>query len=366
MVRKNKIKVIIVDDSAAVRKVLQDVLGSDREIEVLAVASDPIIAMSHMNKEWPDVIITDIAMPRKDGITFVKEIMASKPTPVIICSGLTKENARVSIDAMAAGAVEVISKPQFGVRDFLQDSSQSLIESVKTAASAVLKNLHHTDVRASAVEPKLTADALIPPLSGERVGLTSDRIVAIGASAGGTQAIEYVLVDLPAVTPPIAIVQHMPEAFTGAFAARLDGMCRIKVKEAEQGEVFVPGKALIAPGNMHMMVERTGQHYKAVLKDGPLVSRHKPSVDVLFRSMAKNVGKNGLGIILTGMGDDGAAGMLEMKQAGVKTIAQDRETSVVFGMPKMAIERGGASFVFPLDKMAAEIVAFLPNTRDEW
>ncbi|MBN1531977.1 MAG: chemotaxis response regulator protein-glutamate methylesterase [Spirochaetes bacterium] len=364
MAHKNKIRVIIVDDSAAVRKVLQEVLSTDSQIEVMAVASDPILAMNHMNKEWPDVIITDIAMPRKDGITFVKEIMATKPTPVIICSGLTKENARVSIDAMAAGAVEVISKPQFGVRDFLQDSSQSLIESVKTAASAVLKNLHHTDVRASAVEPKLTADALIPPLAGGHVRITTDRIVAIGASAGGTQAIEYILVELPVETPPIAIVQHMPEAFTGAFASRLNSMCQITVKEAEQGELFVPGKALIAPGNVHMMVERTGQHYKAVLKDGPLVSRHKPSVDVLFRSMAKNVGKNGLGIILTGMGDDGAAGMLEMKQAGVKTVAQDRDTSVVFGMPKMAIERGGASFVFPLNRMSSEIAAFLPNNRE--
>jgi len=265
---------------------------------------------------------------------------------------------------MAAGAVEIISKPKFGVRDFLQDSSQSLIESVKAAASAVLQNLRHTKVRVS-VEPKLSADALIPPPTGARAHKSADRIIALGASAGGTQAIEYVLHELPETAPPIAIVQHMPETFTGAFASRLDGICRVEVREARDGEILVPGKVLIAPGNRHLLIERTGQHYKAVLKDGPLVSRHRPSVDVLFRSVAKCAGKNALGIILTGMGDDGASGMLEMKRAGVTTVAQDRESSVVFGMPKSAIDRGGVDKILPLSRISAEIMAVTAGFREE-
>jgi two-component system, chemotaxis family, protein-glutamate methylesterase/glutaminase len=352
----DRIKVIIVDDSASVRQALSDILSSNKSIEVLNASSDPIIAMKHMEKEWPDVIISDIAMPRKDGLTFVREIMATHPTPVIICSSLTEENADISLEAMAAGAVTVISKPKIGARDFLHDSALLLIESVKSAATANVKNF---DLKASVkkIKPKQAAIATSPPPKKSSSEIT-EKIIAIGASAGGTQAIETVLVSLPDDLPGIVIVQHMPEKFTEAFAKRLNSFCAVTVKEAEDNEIIEKGVVLIAPGNYHLTIKKNVNGYIASVKNGPLISRHRPSVDVLFRSVAQHASANALGIILTGMGDDGAMGLSEMKAAGAKTIAQDKKTSVVFGMPAEAIKKGGVDKVVPLDDIYKEIINF--------
>ncbi|MBN2038767.1 MAG: chemotaxis response regulator protein-glutamate methylesterase [Spirochaetes bacterium] len=347
---------MIVDDSASVRQVLTEILSSDSGIEVIAASSDPIIAMKHMERQWPDVIISDIAMPRKDGITFVREIMKMRPTPVIICSALTEENAGLSMEAMAAGAVSVISKPKLGARDFLFESALTLIDSVKSAAKANIKNIK--SAAAIKYEPKKSADAMILPASGKSIAGTSDRIIAIGASTGGTQAIESILTALPEGTAGIAITQHMPERFTDAFARRLNQYCTLTVKEAENNESIERNKVLIAPGNRHLMITRNGNTYCAVVKDGPLISRHRPSVDVLFRSVAQNASTNALGIILTGMGDDGAAGMAEMKKSGASTIAQNKETSVVYGMPGEAVKKGGVDKILPLERIVYEITKF--------
>ncbi len=351
------IKVIVVDDSASVRQILSEILGSDPGIEVIAASSDPIIALNHMKKEWPDVIVSDIEMPRKDGITFVREIMAERPTPVVICSALTEKNARISMEAMAAGAVYIISKPKVGMKDFLYESGLAIIDAVKSAARANVKMLKQKPSPVK-IEPKLTADAVLSPAGKKSVRAGADKIVAIGASAGGTQAVEHILKELTPDCPGIVIVQHMPEKFTEAFAARLNNLCDVEVREAADGDRIVPGTAYIAPGNRHTIVERQGNQYRITVKDGPLVSRHRPSVDVLFRSVARCAGDNALGIILTGMGDDGARGMVEMKNIGVRTIAQDKETSIVFGMPKEAIDRGGVDRIVPLQEISREIAAF--------
>lgn len=351
------LKVIVVDDSASVRKVLSEVLSSDNGIEVIAASSDPIIARKHMDKEWPDVIVSDIDMPRKDGLTFLKEIMEERPTPVVICSSLTETNAKLSLDAMSAGAVSVISKPKLGVSEFLTDSAMMIIDVVKAAASANLQKLHVKDRATMKIEPKHNADVIIQPGINRDKGMT-DRIVAIGASAGGTQAIEAVLSALPEKCPPIVIVQHMPEKFTFYFSERLNSNCKISVAEAKDGDYLENGKALIAPGNIHLAIVRHGAHYKVTLKDGPLVSRHRPSVDVLFRSVAKYAGKNAIGIILTGMGDDGAAGMAEMHRGGTYTVAQDEKSSAVYGMPKEAVKRGGVKEILPLEEIPRIIMEF--------
>jgi two-component system chemotaxis response regulator CheB len=352
-----KIKVHIVDDSATVRMVLSELLASDPAIEIIAVSSDPIIAEKKLEKEWPDVFILDVEMPHKDGITFLKEIMAKRPTPVVMCSHLTVKNARITMEALASGAVEIIAKPDVGLKEFFLDSAISLIDAVKSASHA---NVSKMDLPGSIkpVQNKLSADVVLAPWDGHKINRATDKLIAIGASAGGTQAIEAVLTALPENVPGVIIVQHMPEKFTKAFAERLDKICRINVKEAEDGESIAPGNAYIAPGNFHMFIDRVGEHYKIIVKDGPLVSRHRPAVDVLFRSVAKMAGKNAIGIILTGMGDDGAVGMLEMKNAGSKTVAQNEETCVVFGMPKEAIKRGAVDKIVPLNKVPDEIMHF--------
>ncbi|MBN2403048.1 MAG: chemotaxis response regulator protein-glutamate methylesterase [Spirochaetes bacterium] len=351
----DRTKVIIIDDSASVRQVLSEILSSDNSIEVIAASSDPIIAMKYMEKNWPDVIISDIAMPRKDGITFVKEIMATRPTPVIICSALTEENAELSMNAIAAGAVSIISKPKIGARDFLYESTHILLETVKSAAKAEIKNLK-TVIRHT--EPKKIINAIGPPAGQKTIPGLREKIIAIGASAGGTQAIESILVLLPDDTAGIVIVQHMPEKFTEAFAKRLNSFCGIYVKEAAHNDRIEKGTALIAPGNRHLMIAKDMNGYYSVIKDGPVINHHKPSVDVLFRSVAQNASSNALGIILTGMGDDGAAGMLEMKNAGIKTIAQDKQTSVVYGMPAEAVKKGGVDKIIPLNAIHLEIINF--------
>ena len=310
-------------------------------------SSDPVFAENHFNREWPDVIILDVEMPRKDGITFLQEIMARRPTPVIIFTA----HGKIAMQAMAAGAVEVLSKPSLELKKFLYDSVTMLTDAVKSAAQAKVVRIPERKTAEVKIRPKLTADSVLSPWDGRTVARTKDRVVAIGASTGGTQAIEYVLTALPKESPGIVIVQHMPEKFTQAFAERLNDICEIEVKEAAHGDLVHSGQALIAPGNRHMLLNRRGDEYYVTVNDGPLVSRHRPSVDVLFRSAAKNAGANTLGVIMTGMGDDGAAGMLEMRNAGAKTIAQDEKSCVVFGMPKEAIKRGGAEQVLPLEKI---------------
>jgi two-component system, chemotaxis family, protein-glutamate methylesterase/glutaminase len=344
----NRIKVMVVDDSAVVRQVVTGLLEEDPAIEVIGAASDPLLAMVRMKDRWPDVIVLDIEMPRMDGITFLRKIMAERPTPVVICSTLAEQGARTSMEALAAGAVAIITKPQLGIKQFLHDSSDDLIGAVKAAARANVRHL--------AATVKHTADAVLPPLEGRAMTQTTERVVAIGTSTGGTQALERVLTALPRVCPGIVIVQHMPEKFTAEFAARLDGISQISVREARHGDRVVPGQALIAPGGKHLLLRRNGAQYFADVIDGPLVNRHRPSVDVLFRSTAKCAGANALGIIMTGMGDDGAAGLLEMRKAGASTLAQDEQSCVVYGMPKEAVQRGAVEKIVPLHAIAREIL----------
>ncbi|MDO8812591.1 MAG: chemotaxis response regulator protein-glutamate methylesterase [Gallionella sp.] len=358
----NKIKVLIVDDSAVVRQVLQAVLEHDPSIQVIGVASDPIFALDKMNREWPDVIVLDVEMPRMDGITFLKKIMAEHPTPVVICSTLTERGAATTVLAMEAGAVTIVTKPKIGLKQFLSDSAADLINAVKEASQVNVSRLKPALVRAAPgsatrVEPKLTADAIMPAAGVHAMAQTTERIVAIGTSTGGTQALEAVLTALPRVCPGIVIVQHMPEKFTASFAARLNSLCEIEVREAQNNDRVIPGLALIAPGGRHMLLKRSGAYYHVEVMDGPVVNRHRPSVDVLFRSVAKFAGKNATGIIMTGMGDDGAHGLKEMHDAGAPTVAQDEETCVVFGMPKEAIKLGGVDRIMGLQDIPRAILA---------
>jgi two-component system chemotaxis response regulator CheB len=297
----NKIRVLIVDDSAVVRQTLRDVLESDPEIEVIATAGDPFVAADRIAEQVPDVITLDIEMPRMDGLTFLKKLMSQHPIPVVICSSLAEEGAQSTFRALEYGAVEIVTKPRLGTKQFLEDSRVELCEAVKAAARARVRTLtpSHT------VEPKLTADAILSPAT-HAMAETTEKVVVIGASTGGTEALKTVLEALPADTPGIVIVQHMPELFTRAFANRLDGLCNITVKEAETNDTVIRGRALIAPGNHHLLLKRSGARYYVEVKDGPLVCRHRPSVDVLFRSAARYAGRNVVGVILTGMGDDGA------------------------------------------------------------
>ena len=352
----NKIKVLIVDDSAVVRQVLQGILEWDPSIQVIGVASDPIFAMEKMSKQWPDVIVLDVEMPRMDGITFLKKIMAEHPTPVVICSTLTERGAATTVQAMEAGAVTIVNKPKIGLKQFLSDSAADLINAVKEASQVRVSRLKPAPALPQKVAPKLTADAIMPAAGVHAMAQTTERIVAIGTSTGGTQALEAVLTALPRVCPGIVIVQHMPEKFTASFAARLDSLCEIEVREAKNNDRVIPGLALIAPGGRHMLLKRSGAYYHVEVVDGPVVNRHRPSVDVLFRSVAKYAGKNATGIIMTGMGDDGAHGLKEMHDAGAPTVAQDEETCVVFGMPKEAIKLGGVDRVMPLDRIPAAIL----------
>ena len=347
-----KIRVLIVDDSAVVRQTLRDILASDPEIEVIATASDPFVAAERLRQEAPDVITLDIEMPRMDGLTFLQKLMTQHPIPVVICSSLAEEGAQSTLKALEYGAVDIITKPRLGSKQFLEDSRVALCQTVKAAAQARLRPLGPSHK----VEPKLSADAVLSP-GIHAMSETTEKVVAIGASTGGTEALKSLLEVLPPDAPGIVIVQHMPELFTRAFANRLDRLCNITVKEAESNDTVIRGRALIAPGNHHMLLKRSGARYYVDIKNGPLVCRHRPSVDVLFRSAARYAGQNAVGVILTGMGDDGANGMLEMKQAGAVTIAQDEATCVVSGMPKEAIKRSAVSKVLPLDAVAGAILA---------
>jgi two-component system chemotaxis response regulator CheB len=338
------LQVLVVDDSAMVRQVMQAILGTDPRINVKA-AADPLIAWGKMQKEPPDVVITDLEMPRMDGLTFIRKIMSEMPTPVVVCSGLAARGTELALRALEEGAVEVITKPKVGVRDFLHESAVTLLDAVWSAAQAQIQ------LRPIVAVPRLLADRVLPRESG-RGRDAPNGLIAVGASTGGTEALRIFLKALLPDCPPIVIVQHMPEVFTRAFAERLNKECEIDIKEAQVGDRLQNGRALIAPGNRHMLVNRKGTDLVVQIIDGPLVSRHRPSVDVLFRSVAISVGPKAVGVIMTGMGDDGARGLLEMKEAGASTIAQDQASCVVFGMPKEAISRGAVDLVVPLERIA--------------
>ncbi len=353
---KKKIRVLIVDDSAAVRQTMSDILSAEKDIEVMAAASDAYVAADRIRDEIPDVIFLDIEMPRMDGITFLRKIMAQRPIPVVICSTLTDESSEMMMLALEAGAVDVVSKPRVDTTRFLQETRVRICDVARAAAHAKIAGRKRAAPLLK-VESKLSADVILPPARRGRATVPqTEPIICIGASTGGTEALRDILTALPADCPGIAVVQHMPERFTAAFANRLNSMCRVSVKEAEEGDEVVAGSVLVAPGNRHMLIERVGKRYRAIIKDGPHVSRHRPSVNVLFRSAAQSAGMNAVGVILTGMGDDGADGLLEMRIAGAPTIAQDEDSCVVFGMPKEAIARGAAAKVVPLRRIAREIV----------
>ncbi len=354
-----KIKAIVIDDSAVVRQAFTEILKEAIGIELIAASADPIFAMKHMRKQWPDVIILDIEMPRMDGLTFLRKIMQEHPTPVVVCSSLTEEGAQTTLQVMSAGAVDIITKPKMGLQDFFQDSRRTLVDTIKAATQASMKKLQRNAVMSEAirVKPKLSADAMIAPQTKPRmVSGIGDPVIAIGASTGGTQALEVVLKSLPIDCPPVLVVQHMPAGFTAAFANRLNGICAIEVKEAEHLDEVHTGRALIAPGAYHMLLQRSGVHkYCVDIKDGPVINRHRPSVDVLFRSVAQTAGKNAMGVLMTGMGDDGARGLEEIHKTGARTIAQNEDTCVVYGMPKEAIKRGAVDDILPLEKIAAAL-----------
>lgn len=351
-----KIRVLIIDDSASVRQALTHVLEQDPDIEVMGAASDPFMAAKKIQEELPDVITLDVEMPRMDGITFLRKIMAQRPIPVVMCSSLTEEGSQTLMQALEAGAVDVILKPKIGAADHLAESGIRVREAVKAAAVARLGR-NRREITSAMPAAKLTADAVLPPPDGRAMAKTTEMVACIGASTGGTEALRVLLEQLPANSPGIVIVQHMPDKFTAAFAQRLNTLCEVEVKEAVHGDPVLRGHVLIAPGDKHMMLERQGARYHVAVRQGPLVSRHRPSVDVLFRSAARAAGGNAMGVILTGMGDDGARGMNEMHQAGAYTVAQDEATSIVFGMPKEAIAHGGVDRILPLDQIAREILA---------
>ena len=349
-----KIRVLIVDDSAVARQTLEEVLNSDHEIEVMATAADPYIAAEKIRREIPDVITLDVEMPRMDGITFLQKVMSQHPMPVVICSSLTDAGSETALKALEYGAIEIIQKPRVGTKQFLEESKVRICDAVKAAAQAKLTRISPAE---RVIPPKLTADAILAKANNRSEAMlrTTDKVVAVGASTGGTEALSAFLQAMPLDSPGIVIVQHMPENFTKAFSTRLDTICRISVKEAENNDTVLRGRALIAPGNHHLLLKRSGARYYVEIKDGPLVSRHRPSVDVLFRSAARYAGKNAVGVIMTGMGDDGAKGMLEMKDAGAFNIAQDEESCVVFGMPKKAIELDAVDRVLPLSAIPAAV-----------
>ncbi|HEY6252078.1 MAG TPA: chemotaxis response regulator protein-glutamate methylesterase [Candidatus Angelobacter sp.] len=350
------IQVLVVDDSAVVRQVMQAILSQEPDMAV-TVAADPLIAMKKMKQVRPHVVLLDLEMPRMDGLTFLRKIMAEDPIPTLVCSGVAGKGTENALWALDEGALGIVTKPKIGVGNFLHDSALMLIDMVKAAAQARVRQ-RDSFPRISMTPPMISIPAARPAMAGTQT------IVAMGASTGGTEALTEVLTALPPDAPGIVIVQHMPEFFTAAFANRLNGLCRIEVKEGAQGERVVSGRAIIAPGNRHLSVVRREDSFQIDITDGPLVSRHRPSVDVLFRSVASSAGANALGVILTGMGDDGASGMLDIKRAGGSTVAQDEETCVVFGMPQKAISTGAVDSVAPLSRISELILSWA--RQDAW
>jgi two-component system chemotaxis response regulator CheB len=354
-----KVKVLIVDDSALVRKLLSEMLATVPDIEVVGVAQDPYIAREKIKELNPDVLTLDVEMPRMDGLTFLKNLMRLRPMPVVMVSSLTEQGADVTLRALETGAIDFVTKPKLDLAEGLEDYRDELTEKIMAAAAVSETALL---MRSDALKTvrKNSADAVIEKKTG-KFYRTTDRLIAIGASTGGTEAIKDVLIEMPPDTPGIVITQHIPEGFSAPFAKRMDSLCAIRVKQAEDNEQVLPGHAYIAPGNAHLLVERDGAKYRCRLNDGPPVNRHIPSVDVLFRSVAQNVGPNAVGVILTGMGSDGAEGLYEMHEAGAKTIAQDERTSVVWGMPGEAVKRGGVDLTLALNKISANLIKLLQD-----
>ena len=350
----SKVKVLVVDDSALVRQTLCEILNSDPEIEVVGTAADPFLAAERMKTIIPDVITLDIEMPRMDGLTFLQKLMSQHPIPVVMCSSLAELGSESALKAMEYGAVDIITKPRMGTKQFIEESRIVICDAVKGAAAT--HPGHRSRSTLKEISPKYTADVIIDKPSSKAMIQTTEKVVVIGASTGGTEALRVFLEMLPEDAPGMVIVQHMPENFTAAFAKRLDSLCRVTVKEASNDDTVVRGRVLIAPGNHHTLLKRSGARYYVEVKDGPLVSRHRPSVDVLFRSAARYGGKNVVGVIMTGMGDDGAKSMKEMFDGGAITIAQDEATCVVFGMPAEAIKHGGVHMILPLPLIAAEVL----------
>ncbi len=350
----NKIKVLIVDDSPLVRQVLKGIFEADKNFEVIGTAADPFIAVKEISKHTPDVITLDIEMPRMDGLTFLKKLMKQHPIPVVIISSLTQEGSVSAIRALEFGAVDIITKPKIVTHANFEEIKIQICDSVKAAAQAKVRKRMEVHVT-----PKHGADVLLSRRINKSMEETTDKIIALGASTGGTEALQFFLQSMPYDAPGIIIVQHMPELFTRAFANRLNGICKISVKEAEQGDAVIRGRALIAPGNYHMMLKRSGAKYFVEVTQGPLVNRHRPAVDVLFRSTATYAGKNAVGVIMTGMGDDGARGLLEMKEAGALTIAQNEETCVVYGMPREAVKMGAADKILGLPDIPGAVLKSL-------
>jgi two-component system chemotaxis response regulator CheB len=344
---RKTIKVLIVDDSALVRRLLTEMLSSDPGITVLGAAHDAYDAREKIKALNPDVLTLDVEMPRMDGLTFLRNLMRLRPMPVIMVSSLTDKGAEVTLDALSIGAVDYLSKPKIDLAATLSDYKDELIGKVKAAASARLRSPSAT----------ASADVMVAKRAPQRQLRTTERIIAIGASTGGTEAIKDVLIHMPPDTPGIVITQHIPKLFSGAFARRMDSVCQLSVCEAEDGQQVLRGHAYIAPGDMHLLLVRDGARYVCRLDDGAPVNRHKPSVDVLFRSVAQTAGRNAIGVILTGMGKDGAVGLREMREAGSRTIAQDEATSIVWGMPGEAVSVGAAADVLPLGDICARILA---------
>ncbi|VAW98216.1 Chemotaxis response regulator protein-glutamate methylesterase CheB [hydrothermal vent metagenome] len=355
----SKIKVLIVDDSALVRKILTEILNSDEEIEVVGTAQDPLIARDKIKQLKPDVITLDVEMPRMDGVTFLRNLMRLHPLPVVMISSLTEKGADITFDALEAGAIDFVAKPKIDVKDGLQEYTEEIVEKVKSASKAKVGMVSSSSATAKPVEKKLSADSVIQKKTGKKRFKTTDQIIALGASTGGTEAIKEVLIQMPPDSPGMVISQHIPEAFSGPFAERMDGVSAMTVCEAKDGQQILPGHVYIAPGSHHLLVERNGAQYICRLNDGERVNRHKPSVDVMFRSVAQNVGPNAIGVILTGMGDDGAKGLLEMKDTGAKTMIQDEKTSVVWGMPGSAAKLGAADNEYPLNRIATNIMKLM-------
>ena len=355
-----KIKVLCVDDSALIRSLMTEIINSQPDMTVVATAPDPLVARDLIKQHNPDVLTLDVEMPRMDGLDFLEKLMRLRPMPVVMVSSLTERGSEITLRALELGAVDFVTKPKVGIRDGMLDYAEKLADKVRAAARARVRQAAPAQHAAAGAATAAAAHA--PMLNNPLV--STEKLIIIGASTGGTEAIREVLVPLPPDAPAVLIAQHMPPGFTKSFAQRLNGLCRISVKEAEHGERVLPGHAYIAPGHAHLLLARSGANYIAHLSDDPPVNRHRPSVDVLFRSAAQHAGKNAVGVILTGMGKDGAAGLLDMRNSGAYTLAQDEASCVVFGMPREAIAMGGADEVAPLSEMSRRVMTRLAAMGD--
>jgi two-component system chemotaxis response regulator CheB len=353
------IKVLVIDDSALIRTLLAEIIGQQPDMEVVGTAPDPLVARERIKALNPDVLTLDVEMPKMDGLVFLEKLMRLRPMPVVMVSSLTEKSSSITLHALELGAVDFVTKPKIDICNSMLEYAEELTGKIRCAAKARLRQRNATQHGSGTVERKNTADAVLPFESC--TFSTTEKVILLGASTGGTEALKTFLVDMPPDCPGILITQHMPETFTKTFAKRLDSICKIAVKEAEHGERVLPGHAYLAPGNRHLLLKRSGANYITELSDGPAVSRHRPSVDVLFRSVANCAGKNAIGVIMTGMGDDGAAGMFEMHKAGAYTLAQNEESCVVFGMPKEAIAKGGVNEIVPLDELSKRVLLWLSS-----